>query len=278
MSRLVCTLLLIVYVIPAYADGVKPTATQDSIVVKTQGVALVQFHTLYGLPLGTPETNTLVARPIYCLSNNRETKFADWVAYRIDAQTVSGVSKTKRDWKADPNLAEAETLEPEDYKGAHAAIHTDRGHQAPLASFKGTDHWHQTNFLSNITPQRSALNQGPWKEIEDHVRELALKQPVYVLTGPLYERDMETLPGADEPHKVPSGYWKIIAIQSFKEQPIEVVAYIFDQDTPRGNAPSTHIVTVDEIESRSSLDFFWQLPDDIEEVIEGVTNTHLIEQ
>ena len=195
--------VLILAVLPAYADK------NVEVVVNAPGVALVQFHTLYGMPLGAPDSNTLVARPIYCLSNNRETKFADWVAYQVNPQTISGTSKTKRNWKADPALAEDETLEPEDYKGAHATLHTDRGHQAPLASFKGTDYWSQTNYLSNITPQLSALNQGLWKEVEDHVRDLALIQPVYVMTGPLYERDMEALPGADEPHKVPSGYWNL---------------------------------------------------------------------
>ena len=63
--------------------------------------------------------------------------------------------------------------------------------------------------------------------------------------------------------------WKIIAIQRFKEQPIEVVAYIFDQSTPRSDPPSNHQVTVDEVEARSGLDFYWQLPDDIEEAIEA---------
>lgn len=270
MNRLIFTILLItVYVLPAYAGSSKPTAVPDSIVVSAPGVALVQYHTLYGIPLGTPESNKLVARPIYCMSNNRDTKFADWVAYRLDVNTVSGQSVKKRNWKPDPVLDEDETLEPADYKGAHAKLKTDRGHQAPLASFKGTDYWHQTNYLSNITPQHKDLNQGPWKKVEDHVRELATEKPIYVITGPLYEREMEALPNADEPHRVPSGYWKIIATQSTGEARLTVVGYIFDQSTARRDAPSNHIVSVDEIESRTGLDFFWQLPNEIEELIEN---------
>jgi len=206
------------------------------------------------------------------MSNNEQTKFADWVAYRLDKASVTAETKTKRKWKADPELQEEETLEPADYKGAHAALHTDRGHQAPLASFKGTDYWRQTNYLSNITPQRSALNQGPWKRLEDSVRKLAVEQPVYVMTGPLYERQMKELPGADESHKVPSGYWKIIAIQSYEQQPLLVVGYIFNQETDRKATVLDHIVTVNEIEARSGLDFFWQLPDGVEEGIESTTS------
>ena len=61
---------------------------------------------------------------------------------------------------------------PDDYTGANAALGTDRGHQAPLASFAGTDHWRDTNVLSNITPQASALSQGPWARLETRVRDL----------------------------------------------------------------------------------------------------------
>ena len=37
---------------------------------------------LAGCPDGSPASNELVIREICVLSNNPETKFADWVAYR----------------------------------------------------------------------------------------------------------------------------------------------------------------------------------------------------
>ena len=68
--------------------------------------------------------------------------------------------------------------------------------------------------MSNITPQKSALNQGPWKNLEGMIRGLVREKygTVWVMTGPLYERNMRELPQADEPHKVPSGYWKIVVV------------------------------------------------------------------
>ena len=57
----------------------------------------------------------------------------------------------------------------------------------------------ETNYLSNITPQRSPLNQGPWRILEDRIRDVTADyDAVYVLTGPLYERTMPALPGADD--------------------------------------------------------------------------------
>jgi endonuclease G len=225
--------------------------------------------------LGTPANNDLIIRDIYAMSTNDSTKFADWVAYRLDVQTVQGDVKTKRVWKAEPWLDDEETLEPEDYKDAHKVLKTDRGHQAPLASFKGTKLWHKTNYLSNITPQKSELNQGPWRILEEKVREFVKANNIlYVLTGPLYEKDMPKLPRADEEHRIPSGYWKIIIYKADRKDPktIESAAFIFTQDTPRKAKIPDHLVTINEVEKRSGLDFLWELTDDLEEGLEQDLN------
>ncbi len=215
---------------------------------------------LYGCPSGSPVTNDLIIREIYVLSSNDETKFADWVAYKVTKSTIGPTAERK--WKADPLLAENETLEPKDYKGAWAALKVDRGHQAPLASFTSTSHWETTNYLSNITPQKSALNQGPWVRLENAVRALAKKpevNAVFVMTGPLYEREMPALPKADESHRVPSGYWKIIAVKTGKK--IATAAFQFTQETARkaDYCAETFITSIRTIEGKTGLNFFHAL-------------------
>ena len=231
---------------------------------------MAQRNTIYGVPIGD-KGNTLIVRQIYCLSNNQRTKFADWVAYRLDKESVTGPSQTEREWEKDPELSIKETLEPKDYRGAYDALETDRGHQAPLASFKGTSHWRDTNYLSNITPQKKFLNRYSWVDLENKVRALAKKQTIYVMTGPLFERPMAQLPQATKAHMVPSGYWKIIAAPAQGEEPIQVVGFIFEQETPKDSQVKEHVVTINEIEKRSGIDFFWQIPDTIEEAIESKT-------
>ncbi len=214
------------------------------------GVRLNTFHCLNGAcPVGAPAGNALIVREIYALSTNGETKFADWVAYVVTPQTV-GRSQS-RNWAADPWLDPNETLQPGDYDGANAALGTDRGHQAPLAAFSGTDHWRDTNYLSNITPQMAPLNQGPWEHLESRERALAeAGARVYVLTGPLYERDMPSLPEAQStPHRIPSGYWKVVIAGNGAA----ATAFIMEQDTPRGAHYCAHIVAIDEVERRSGL-------------------------
>ena len=172
--------------------------------------------------------NRILSRPSHTLSNNAATKFADWVAYEVVA---ADIGKSQR---PDPLLPPEETLEPADYNGAHAALKTDRGHQAPLASFTGAPDWETTNYLSNITPQKSALNQGPWKNLEEAVRALAKSGAgaVHVITGPLYERDMPPLPDA-----------------------VEAAGFVLDQETPRDAdyCDTAHAVPVAVIARRSGL-------------------------
>jgi endonuclease G len=211
---------------------------------------LYSFHCVDGAcPAGARGDNALVVREIYALSSNKDTKLADWVAYVVTPSTI-GPSQS-RSWAADPWLPEDETLEPADYGGANAALGTDRGHQAPLAAFSGTPHWPATNFLSNITPQMAGLNQGPWERLERRERDLALSGAiVHVLTGPLFERDMAPLPGADESHVVPSGYWKVVVVGD------EAAAFIFDQSTPRDASICDHAADLGEVQTRTGLTLF----------------------
>lgn len=226
------------------------------------------FHLPYGIPGGSPDTNIIIVREIYALSANPTTKFADWVAYRLDSTTVNGDAQTSRRWAADPWLPDTATLEPDDYRDASAKLGTDRGHQAPLGSFKGTGQWQATNYLSNITPQRAALNQGAWASLEEQERALARTATVYVITGPLYEEAMPPLPAADEPHIVPSGYWKIIATTDSRGV-LACQAFCFPQSTPRNAAFSDYLCSVDEVETRSGLDFFPALEDAREAAMES---------
>ncbi|BDD07398.1 DNA/RNA non-specific endonuclease [Aureibacter tunicatorum] len=233
-------------------------------------ICLVQFHVVSSqhrqeihckhfykgnYPYGTPLSNDLIIRDLYAMSTNDSTKFADWVAYRLDTASISGKNKP-RNWKKDPWLSKDETLEPSDYKGANEALETDRGHQAPLASLDGTDEYFTANYMSNITPQKANLNQGPWKQLEKHVRSLVDKHgEVYVISGPLYERQMPKLPEADEFHVIPSGYWKVVIYKN--DGKTVKKGWIMDQSVSKEEDFNNCQASIEEIEKRSKLDLFW---------------------
>ena len=240
------------------------------------GQKILIVHCLDGrrCPTGAPETNVSVVREIYALSNSGETKLADWVAYWVTSQTIGTSNSLDLDWQNEDLLDPQDTLEgedrdsrgcqrtekrPDDYYRANREIGTDRGHQAPLATFAGTHFWRVTNIVSNITPQKSGLNQGPWMHLEGAVRDAAYAahpDPLYVVTGPLYDpsENQMQLPRSDEDHQVPTGYFKAIAKGK------RLTTFIFDQDVSHDRKDDKQyckgIATLDDVEVQSGLSLF----------------------
>ncbi|WP_413285065.1 DNA/RNA non-specific endonuclease [Vibrio sp. MA40-2] len=187
-------------------------------------------------PVGCPEIqidgNSMIFERLYALSHNPTTKFADWVAYEVDVQNFG--THTNRNWSNQPLLSEEERLEEKDYKNAYKQLKTDRGHQVPLASFTGNKYWYTLNYLSNITPQSSLLNQNAWQELESRVREkVQFRDSLFVISGPIYSDDSMTLPAADEPHKVPSAYYKIVYKPNKNLTEGAAAVFVMAQDTPK---------------------------------------------
>ncbi|OPA89660.1 endonuclease [Pseudomonas fluorescens] len=221
--------------------------------------------------VGCPTGGSLLTlnRQAYTLNNNGSTKFANWVSYKITKDSPE--SGRPRNWKTDPDVPSGETLDPVDYNGANVALKIDRGHQANLASMGGVPDWQTLNYLSNITPQKSDLNQGPWARLEDQERNLS-KDPsiaqVYVATGPLYEHFVGTLPGTNKVHTIPSGYWKIIFVGSSPENGL-YASFVMNQETPRNASFCAYQVTVAQIEERSGLTFWSHLPQPVQDALKA---------
>lgn len=226
-------------------------------------------HCLLGCPTEAPATNQEINRSIYILSNNPETKFADWVAYRVNPAFFTE-PQTRGGFATDPDLLSNDTITKKEYDDANVAMGVDRGHQAPFATFKNAPDSKQTNFLSNVTPQFTKLNQGAWKELEAAVRKLARDNPtgaVFVMTGPLYEWPMAKLPDTDKDHQVPSAYWKIVAMQAASQQ-ITVAGFYFYQDTPKRANYCDHMRPIRFIEQKSGLNFFSDMTGALEDQFE----------
>lgn len=240
------------------------------LLVSTLAHADPLVNCLHGCPSGAPSANQLVDRDIYTLSNNPVTKFADWVAYKVDPDNFENAPSRSRNWAKDDAIDADNTLVPSEYDDANVTLAVDRGHQAPLGSFKGSPDWRQPNFLSNITPQATKLNQGAWKDLEDAIRDMATDNAladVFVMTGPLFEWPMAKLPGTNKDHEVPSSYWKVVALKQGTD--IKVAAFYFYQDTPKRADYCDHMKSVDLIEAKSGLDFFAGLTNSVESDLES---------
>ncbi|MEO3992201.1 DNA/RNA non-specific endonuclease [Pseudocitrobacter cyperus] len=225
-----------------------------------------QENCALGCPTGG-SAQTLV-RESYTLNNNPRTHFANWVAYTVTP--ASQASNRPRHWQRDPGLPAGDTLSPADYKEANKRLSVDRGHLAPLAALGGTTDWPTLNYLSNITPQRTALNRGPWARLEDQERALANRADVaavHSVTGPLFEQQRETLPARAD-IAIPDGYWKVIFIGASPQEG-KYVAFLMMQDVPADASFCAYQVTVQEIERRTRLKIWPALSEAIARRVKG---------
>ncbi|ATM96659.1 DNA/RNA non-specific endonuclease [Yersinia frederiksenii] len=250
-----------------------PKTTLSAPVVSEQILATAAIdNCLVGCPTGG--SSQTIIRNVYTLNNNSDTKFANWVAYKVTKN--SQASKHKRQWAQDPDLPSSDTLAPADYTSANQKLAVDRGHQAPLSSLAGNVDSKALNYLSNITPQKAILNQGAWAKLEDKERALANDlnvTAVYSVTGPLFERNIGTLP-AKPSVAIPSGYWKIIFIGTSPDKG-QYAAFLMDQNTGKSANFCDYQVTVNTIEAKTNpqLTIWPNLPTDIAQIIKSQEGT-----
>ena len=146
----------------------------------------------------------------------------------------------------------------------------DRGHMAPnyaIATRYGNEAQRETFLMSNITPQAPNLNRIWWRLLEEkEANDFAMRlERVWVLTGPVFRGEVKKLRGGVD---VPAACYRVI-LDEENGQP-RVLAFIAPQ-TVSGHEPLTQFLTsVREIETQTGLDFFPELPKEVQERIETV--------
>ncbi len=213
----------------------------------------------------TRGSHPLIIYDIFAMSFDLRTKFPEWAAYHLDPSLTWGGLKEKREYKAGPYLPPAGGLSRKDYQGA-GRFGYDRGHFAPVGSFKGSRFAYQAQYLSNIVPQKRDLNQGPWRMLEESIRAFANNgNEVKVLTGPLYGsppagksfgKKMPPWPELQgKAEQLPSGFWKMAAFR--KGGRISVCSFIMPQEVKsRRSRPKKYIASMASAQRLSGLVFF----------------------
>ena len=146
----------------------------------------------------------------------------------------------------------------------------DRGHMVPnhaIVTRYGQDAQKKTFRMSNIAPQSPALNRGVWRDVEHRIADLwtARYGEIWVIVGCISPHRGETLSGSNV--DVPESYYQVIIAQEGMD--VRVLALLFDQSVDWKAWAARHIVTIDELEELSGLDFFPELPSFIQQPIEA---------
>lgn len=159
-------------------------------------------HVRFGLP---SESDQKLCREGYAVGYNYDYKVADWVSYRMTAQSAQGTVPRKDAFAEDREIPVAYRATLSDYKGSGY----DRGHQAPAGDMKSNKNTMKESFLlSNMTPQIGVLNQKAWRVLEDKVNKWAVsRKDVQVITGPIFTGSEESI---GQGVAIPSAYYKIV--------------------------------------------------------------------
>lgn len=131
----------------------------------------------------TPD-NYLINQNYYVESYNEVRGIPNWVSWHLQSSDV-GSSGRSADFFAYENLpSNFYIVQPYDYNGSVTGF--DRGHNCPSGDRTATTASNNTTFfMTNMIPQASSLNQGPWEGLENTIRNslVGTNNEAYIIMG-----------------------------------------------------------------------------------------------
>jgi endonuclease G len=252
-SILTAIILIGVYAFEYYSDN----KTEQQFV--QQGEAVKGDTNEYFLPTST--TGQIVHHDGYSLSYSEPHEQAEWVAYELKK---SHLSKTnfKRPYFEVDKAVKTKAAHWRNYKKSGY----DRGHLCPAGDRKYSKAAHDETFLtSNISPQTHEFNSGVWNRLEQKVRYWAGKYDgVFVIAGGVLNGQMKTI--GSENVAVPNQFYKVLIDNNSGKT--KLLAFLMPHKN--SNRPLYEfVVSVDEIEELTGIDFFKGLEDTLENKLEA---------
>lgn len=193
--------------------------------------------------------NQIVKHKAFELSYNETHEQADWVFYLLTREFVNGTTGRTNDFRPDPDVTLCSAA-MEDYTGSGY----DRGHLCPAADMRINEEIQsETFFMSNVSPQVPAFDQGIWRKLEEQARAWVRKHDsIWVATGPVLKNGLKKI-GRRTKISVPDSYYKIL----FSPQDGgHMIGFLLPNDECIGNTYDDFIVSVDDIESATGINFF----------------------
>lgn len=223
-------------------------------------------HLYGGIPASASASKITVIHNLgYSVGYDEDRKNPAWVAYRLFAVPVD-TRVEDRPSQFNVDLRTAAQVRSEDYTGSGF----DRGHMAPnfgIARCYGPIAQIQTFLMSNIAPQRHALNAGPWKNIEmleatDYAQHC---EEIWVICGSVFNgKIIREIPSGVP---IPDAFYKIIIDE--QHGALRVLAFLFSQNSSGKTKPEEALCSVDTIETNTGMDFFPELPEAIQKQLES---------
>ena len=224
--------------------------------------------------------NYLLDKQQYAVSYNRDRGIPNWVSWHLDP-TWRGPGTRQDDFREDPTLpAGFYRVQGTSYQGSGF----DRGHNTPSADRTRSNADNSATFLmTNMIPQSPDNNQGPWNNMEQDLRTImGAGNELYIIMcnagiGGTGSNGGVTNTIDNGRVAVPAFVYKIALILPIGDNDLSRVTTstrVIAVKMPnvqgiRNNDWRSYRVSVDQIESETGLDFFSNVPANIQAVIES---------
>lgn len=222
----------------------------------------------------------------YSVEWDCEKKSQRWSCYQMNSKTLahntSRYTSQTNLYPMDPMLPANQYLSKDCFYGSGF----DHGHICPSADrLYSAEANKQTFYLTNMQPQYKAFNGSlsdkerhknewsPWYRLESQVRVWANTQNaemLYVVKGGTIEDD-QILPNMLYGEMRVPKYFFVALLQKYKQSYRAIGFWMehksnYEAKLPLGN----YAVNIDELERLTGIDFFCNLPDDIENEVEAM--------
>ncbi len=213
----------------------------------------------------------------FCIEWDISKKAQRWTAFRWDNTNSSGYVKREDNFIEDFDIPEMYRTTSSHYSGSGYT----RGHICASA-----DRWNsleanrQTFLYSNMQPQLYSFNGGIWANLESKVRswnEASFRDTLYVVKGGTIDRSSDireyVRKGSPLQLLVPKYFFMAILCKnsSTTNDGYKAIGFYLEHrsfyEDEKNLAP--YIVSIDQLENLTDIDFFCNLPDHIERQVES---------
>ena len=217
----------------------------------------------------------------YAMEYSKEKMHSRWVAYRYDSKPKAQVTSRSDEWGVEPFYNNNKTYQIATgffggYNRGHLVGSAERlySHEANV----------QTFYMSNMSPMNGNFNSIYWGEIETLVRNWGRNcgagDTLYVVKGGTLDSLLTTTTvkntlGETVQMAVPKYYYIAVLSLSSEGKAKAIGFWIEHKDFKDSSLSNLKKIrqaaacTIDELEERTGIDFFCNVPDCIENIVEA---------
>lgn len=207
-----------------------------------------------------------------------------WTCYTLTKQNMADNGNSRKSlwangdpWDYDPDIAKAQQQQPTNELSKSYYPKTkdyyEKGHLCPSADrLYSKDVNRQTFYMTNIMPMVHYFNGGIWNLMENRIRNWVNgADEIYVCKGGTIDKDEHILGMTINNHIVPKYFFT--ALLHKKGDTYKALGFWVEHlnEDHSNDKLGKYVVSIDELEAETGIDFFCNLPDDIETTVEGAT-------